>query len=229
MVTFAAEKFVKKGCPIEVEELVNIGLLESLNALPRFDPERGKLATFLPPRFRGAMLDAMREADWVPRKVRAEASQLARATLAFTDRHGRAPTDTELAEALGLGGDAVAVRTIERLRRSATAVEVQQLDAIIPFSKQGVDKPRDVKSELADERAQYPTARLAREDARRLLLRGLTQVERLIVIGYYLEGRTMKEIGADLELSESRVSQLHSQILPRLAERLKHRREELFA
>ena len=137
-------------------------------------------------------------------------------------RHGRPPTDAELAEHLGLPMD-----EYEKMAMDANAV------GLISLNKKWyeTDSYKDVREIdiLEDKRAEDPTHRLQNRDLMRLVTRGLNRNERLIIILYYYEDMTMKEIGATLDLSESRVSQMHSSIVARLQAQLAQRRPEFGA
>ena len=134
-------------------------------------------------------------------------------------RHGRPPTDVELAEQLG-----IPMVEYEKMAADANAV------GLISLNKKWyeTDSYKDVREIdiLEDKKAEDPTHRLQNRDLMRLVTRGLNRNERLIIILYYYEDMTMKEIGATLDLSESRVSQMHSSIVARLQQQLAKRRPE---
>ena len=133
---------------------------------------------------------------------------------------GRVPTEGEMAERMGLGND-----EMDKLVRDATAVTVVSLSR----KYYETDSNREVTEidVLVDRRGKDPRVEVQKRDLRELVTRGLSRAERLILILYYYEEMTMKEIGAALDLSESRVSQMHSSILNRLKAQLNDRRREL--
>jgi RNA polymerase sigma factor for flagellar operon FliA len=191
-----------------------------MDAIDAFDLGRGvKFETYCVPRIRGAMLDELRTMDWVPRLVRSKHSKMEEARKALEALHGRPPTDVELAERLGLPPE-----EFEKMAVDANAV------GLISLNKKWyeTDSYKDVREIdiLEDKKGEDPTRRLQRKDLMRMVTKGLNRNERLIIILYYYEELTMKEIGATLDLSESRVSQMHSSIIQRLQSQLNTRRPE---
>jgi RNA polymerase sigma factor for flagellar operon FliA len=205
---------------VELDDLVSAGTFGLMDAIDAFDLERGvKFETYCVPRIRGAMLDELRTMDWVPRLVRSKASKLNEAIKTLEARLGRAPADSEVAEHMGLSA-----QEFEKLLIDANAVSLVSLNKKWCES----DSSRDVREidVLEDKRGEDPTRRIQKTDLMRLVTRGLNRNERLIIILYYYEELTMKEIGATLDLSESRVSQMHSAIVERLQNQLTRRRPE---
>ena len=181
-----------------------------MDAIDAFDLERGvKFETYCVPRIRGAMLDELRTMDWVPRLVRSKHTKMEEARKSLEAELGRPPTPDEMAAALG-----VSLEEFEKMAGDATAVSLVSLNK----KWYETDSYKDVREIdiLEDKKAEDPTHRLQNRDLMRLVTRGLNRNERLIIILYYYEDMTMKEIGATLDLSESRVSQMHSSIVARL-------------
>jgi len=206
---------------VELDDLISAGLDGLRDALEMFDQARGvKFETYCATRIRGAILDALRNKDWVPRLVRARASQLAEGRRQLEAVLGRTPADYELAQYMGLSEP-----EYEKLLRDAHAVGVISLNRHF----QDADSNREVRETdlVADRRAANPLRTLQEHDLRRAITKGLSKSERLILILYYYEEMTMKEIGATLKLSESRVSQMHSAILDRLRAALDGRKDDL--
>ncbi|GIW91027.1 MAG: RNA polymerase sigma factor [Pirellulaceae bacterium] len=205
---------------VDLEDLVSAGTFGLLDAIEAFDLDRGvKFETYCVPRIRGAMLDELRTMDWVPRLVRSKASKLAEATKELESQLGRHPTDQELAQHMGISVD-----ELEKLKTEAQAVNIVSLNK----KWYETDSYKDVREIdiLEDKKGEDPTKRVQKSDLMRLVTKGLNRNERLIIILYYYEELTMKEIGATLDLSESRVSQMHSSIVQRLQEQLGRRRAE---
>jgi RNA polymerase sigma factor FliA len=205
---------------VELDDLISAGVFGLMDAIDAFDMTRGvKFETYCVPRIRGAMLDELRTMDWVPRLVRSKASKLNEATKILEARLGRHPTEAELAQQLELS-----VADLEKMLMEASAVN------LISLNKKWyeTDSYKDVREIdiLEDKKAEDPTHKLQNRDLMRLVTRGLNRNERLIIILYYYEDMTMKEIGATLDLSESRVSQMHSSIVARLQQQLAKRRPE---
>src|SRR5437764_5007272 len=208
---------------VELDDLISAGVFGLMDAIDAFDLERGvKFETYCVPRIRGAMLDELRTMDWVPRLVRSKASKLEEARKALEAEHGRPPTDEELALKMG-----ISAKEYEKMILDANAV------SLISLNKKWyeTDSYKDVREIdiLEDKKAEDPTHRIQNRDLMRLVTRGLNRNERLIIILYYYEDMTMKEIGATLDLSESRVSQMHSSIVARLQAQLAKRRPEFSA
>jgi RNA polymerase sigma factor for flagellar operon FliA len=205
---------------VELDDLISAGVFGLMDAIDAFDLSRGvKFETYCVPRIRGAMLDELRTMDWVPRLVRSKASKLGEATKTLETRLGRQPTEIELSEHMGLS-----VQELEKMILEANAV------GLISLNKKWyeTDSYKDVREidVLEDKKGEDPTRRVHKNDLMRLVTKGLNRNERLIIILYYYEELTMKEIGATLDLSESRVSQMHSSIVQRLQGQLGRRRPE---
>ncbi|MGD9646847.1 MAG: FliA/WhiG family RNA polymerase sigma factor [Pirellulales bacterium] len=205
---------------VELDDLISAGVFGLMDAIDAFDMSRGvKFETYCVPRIRGAMLDELRTMDWVPRLVRSKASKLNEAVKTLEARLGRAPSEVELAEQLQ-----ISVPELEKMILDANAVN------LISLNKKWyeTDSYKDVREIdiLEDKKGEDPTRRIQKNDLMRLVTKGLNRNERLIIILYYYEELTMKEIGATLDLSESRVSQMHSSIVQRLQNQLQRRRPE---
>jgi len=208
---------------VELDDLSSAGTFGLMDAIDAFDMERGvKFETYCVPRIRGAMLDELRTMDWVPRLVRSKASKLNEAIKTLEARLGRAPSDAEVAEHMQLSAE-----EFEKLLIEANAV------SLVSLNKKWceTDSSKDVREIdiLEDKKGEDPTRRIQKNDLMRLVTKGLNRNERLIIILYYYEELTMKEIGATLDLSESRVSQMHSAIVERLQNQLVPRRREFAA
>jgi RNA polymerase sigma factor for flagellar operon FliA len=205
---------------VELDDLISAGVFGLMDAINAFDLTRGvKFETYCVPRIRGAMLDELRTMDWVPRLVRSKASKLNEAVKTLEARNGRSPNENELAEQMG-----ISVAELEKMISDANAVN------LISLNKKWyeTDSYKDVREIdiLEDKKGEDPTKRIQKGDLMRLVTKGLNRNERLIIILYYYEELTMKEIGATLDLSESRVSQMHSAIVQRLQGQLVKRRPE---
>lgn len=205
---------------VELDDLISAGVFGLMDAIDAFDLSRGvKFETYCVPRIRGAMLDELRTMDWVPRLVRSKASKLSEATKTLETKLGRHPSEHELAAHMSLS-----VEELEKMILEASAVN------LISLNKKWyeTDSYKDVREIdiLEDKKGEDPTRRIQKNDLMRLVTKGLNRNERLIIILYYYEELTMKEIGATLDLSESRVSQMHSSIVQRLQTQLGRRRPE---
>jgi RNA polymerase sigma factor for flagellar operon FliA len=205
---------------VDLDDLISAGVFGLMDAIEAFDLERGvKFETYCVPRIRGAMLDELRTMDWVPRLVRSKHTKLEEVRKTLEAALGRPPRSEELAARVG-----VTIEDYEKMAGDATAVSLVSLNK----KWYETDSYKDVREIdiLEDKKAEDPTHRLQNRDLMRLVTRGLNRNERLIIILYYYEDMTMKEIGATLDLSESRVSQMHSSIVARLQQQLAKRRPE---
>jgi RNA polymerase sigma factor FliA len=221
LVRYNAERIhVKLPDEVELDDLMSAGIFGLMDAIAAFDLERGvKFETYCAPRIRGAILDELRSMDWVPRLVRSRAHKLDSASKSLETELGRAPTNEEVAKRLQ-----VSMSEFEKMHKDSSAV------GLVSLSRKWfeTDSNKDVREidVLEDKRGSDPVREIQRKDLKELISRGLSRAERLIIILYYFEEMTMKEIGATLDLSESRVSQMHSSILARLKAQMADRRKE---
>ncbi len=222
LVKYNAERIhTKLPDEVDVEDLMSAGIFGLMDAIDGFDLDRGvKFETFSAPRIRGAILDELRSMDWVPRLVRYRSSQVEGARKNLEMQLGRKVTDDEIASKLKLNAEEFA-----KIGKDSKAV------GVVSLSRKWfeTDSNKDVREidVIKDTRQVNPLTAVQRRDLKELITRGLSRAERLIVLLYYYEEMTMKEIGMTLDLSESRVSQMHSSILARLKAQLAHRTREL--
>src|SRR5438128_9034963 len=221
LVRYNAERIhVKLPDEVELDDLMSAGIFGLMDAINAFDLDRGvKFETYCAPRIRAAILDELRSMDWVPRLVRSRAHKLDGAAKQLEVELGRAPTNEEIAKRLK-----VPMGKFEKMAKEASAV------GLVSLSRKWfeTDSNKDVREidVLEDKKGADPVREIQRKDLKELLTKGLSRAERLIIILYYFEEMTMKEIGATLDLSESRVSQMHSSILMRLKAQIADRRKE---
>jgi RNA polymerase sigma factor for flagellar operon FliA len=221
LVRYCAERLHSKlPDKVELDDLISAGNFGLMYAIDAFDPTRGvKFETYCSPRIRGSILDELRSMDWVPRLVRARAHQLAKATHSLETNLGRKPTEKEIAEELNID-----MEEFNRLQRDANAASQVSLNT--KYSDGDGEKDIREIDIIKDEKSENPVIEAQKRDLKSLLTKGLTRAERLIIVLYYYEEMTMKEIGATLDLSESRVSQMHSSIVQRLKAQLNTRKKE---
>ena len=221
LVRFTAEKIrVKLPHNVELDDLLSAGIFGLIDAIEGYDLERGvKFETYCATRIRGAILDELRSIDWVPRLVRLKAHKLEAAGNLLETELGRIPTDLEMAEKLGL-----TLQEFEDLVKETHAVTIVSLNE---SSDNGDSKPLQRIELLEDKRGVNPAECLHKKDVMEIVTKGLSQKERYILLLYYFEALTMKEIGMILERSESRICQLHARLLSRLQEQLAERRSDL--
>jgi RNA polymerase sigma factor for flagellar operon FliA len=215
LVRYAAERIrAKLPDEVDVEDLMSAGIFGLVDAIDAFDLERGvKFETYCAPRIRGAILDELRSMDWVPRLVRHRAHKLDETMRTLEAELGRIPTEDEIGRRLKLPPE-----QFEKLLRDASAISLVSLSQRLSNSTSERDTAEiDI---VPDEQGCDPVTAMQKVDIRELITKELTRAEQLIVVLYYYEQMTMKEIGATLDLSESRVSQMHSAIIARLREQL---------
>ena len=222
LVKYNAERIHSKlPDEVDIEDLMSAGVFGLMDTIDSFDLDRGvKFETYCAPRIRGAILDELRSMDWVPRLVRSRSSQVDTARKSLEMELGRKPTDDELADRMDVSQEEYA-----KIRKDAGAVSV------VSLSRKWfeTDSNKDVREidVLEDPKQVNPLSAVQCRDLKDLITKGLSRAERLILILYYYEEMTMKEIGVTLDLSESRVSQMHSSILARLKAQLQHRDRDL--
>jgi RNA polymerase sigma factor for flagellar operon FliA len=212
LVRVAAHR-VLVGLPTHVDhaDLTQSGIFGLIDAIERFDPQRcPRFESFAVQRIRGAILDELRAQDWVPRTVRGRVRELERAQERLERQLQRAATDREIAAEMQLP-----LREVQGLIRQVQVVSVEALDEI----------GGGVADLFADAAPDPMSVVQARETMRQLnaAVAGLSERDRTVVQLYYLENRTLAEIGRLLGVTESRVCQLHA----RLVERLRGRLDEL--
>ena len=221
LVVYEARRVAARLPPsVDSEDLVSAGILGLMDAVEKFDPAREvKFKTYAAFRIRGAMLDELRTMDWVPRLVRSKASKLEAARKEIEAQTGRPPTEHELAAKLQ-----ITLEEFDKMKSEASAVSLVSLNK----KWYETDSYKDVREidVIEDTKGEDPTTGIQKKDVMKLVTKGLNRNERLIIILYYYEELTMKEIGQTLGLSESRVSQMHSSIVQRLKDQLCRRRPE---
>ena len=220
LVRYLADK-VRARLPVsvDVDDLVSAGSTGLMAAVAAFDPLRGvKFETYCTARIRGAMLDELRHEDWATRLLRQRATQLDATQSRLSRGLGRPPTEHEMADALEL-----TLEEYRALSRSAAAASHMSLQGADGESDEGT--PRGIV--LEDRRVEEPWAGLSRADVFQFVTKGLQPKERMIVILYYYEGLTMREIGEVFGVTESRVCQIHKRILRDLKKKLGGRADAL--
>ncbi|MBS1720480.1 MAG: FliA/WhiG family RNA polymerase sigma factor [Armatimonadetes bacterium] len=197
---------------LDREDLIGSGVIGLIKSVDQFDPTRDvKFETYAIALIRGAILEMLRDEDWVPRSIREKLKALDRTMMALETQFGRPANDNEVAEAMGISTGEVSELMVRMGRTN-----VYSLDDIIG-SGDGDDHIHFVEL-IVDENSNTGGEVEGRE-IRRVLAAGVDKLperERLVVALYYFEGLTFKEIGKVLGVSESRVYQLHTQAMTRL-------------
>ena len=207
---------------VEVGDLISMGTFGLLEAIDRFDIDRGVLfKTYCVNRIRGAILDELRSQDWVPRLVRHKASKVDRLGGALHCEFGRDATIFEMANALD-----VEVEEYQRIEKDSSPVAMLSLSDESP--EHGEDGGSRIVDLVQDDRAENPFREIHLSDLRDLAVKTLNKKEKIVITLYYFEELSMKEIAKVLGLTESRVCQIHGKVIEKLRKTLEKQRAELF-
>ncbi len=204
---------------LDREDLYSAGVIGLIEAMQKFDPERGfEFQTFATIRVRGAIIDEIRRTDWVPRSVRKKSKRIDAAIHALFNSLGRMPTDEEIAEELDM-----TIEEYYQITDNLGPLFLASLDAVVPTDGEGnamhiADVIEDPSESSAEEKYLQQNLRKRISDA----ISELPDKEKLVVALYYYEELTLKEIGMVLDVTESRVSQMHSSALMKLRSVLKN-------
>ena len=198
------------GNNVEYDDLVSYGIFGLIDAIDKFDVHKDvKFETYASLRIKGAILDQIRKMDWIPRTIRQRQRALDTATKEIWQRTGRQPTDEELAEELGM--------TEDEYYSFISALKITNLVSLHEFMEAGGNEPAmDTKKNSYFEQ---PEEKVSREELSAKLndaLGVLTDREKKVILLYYYEDLTLKEISEVMDVSESRVSQLHTKALKKM-------------
>lgn len=195
---------------MQMEDIVNEGIIAIMKGIDRYDPERdNKFETFIAQRIRGMVIDIIRKNDWMPRNYHKDRQSIEVTSQQLAEEFGRTPTDEEVAERLNMN-----LKKYQRIQRMSTMVNVLSLDMITERedNNQFVQIPSD-DSSIQPEKAffQGETVRVLAEAVDQLKER-----EKLVISLYYVEELSMTQIAQVLNVSEPRVSQIHSEVIKKL-------------
>jgi len=201
---------------VDVEDLIQVGMVGLLQSVDRYDPDRGvKFQTYANRRIEGAMLDYLRSLDWRPRSVRRRGRELEQAMASAEQRLGESASQEELAQEMGV----TASELDQWIRDACSSGEWHTTT----FGDQGSEEgSRDLLAEIADP-TESPEETVTKQEMLRVMaeaVNGLPHKERLVLSMYYYEHATMKQIGSVLGVRQGRVSQLHAQAIGRLRKRI---------
>jgi RNA polymerase sigma factor for flagellar operon FliA len=215
-VKFIAYKIASRVPPhVEVDDLINSGIIGLIDAAERFEPGRNiKFSTFADQRIRGEILDSLRDLDWVPRSLRQKKRQIESAFQAIEQETCRAATDEEVAEHLGM--------SLNELHKTLDELKGVSLGT---FADRETTDGESIIDIIPDPDADDPHVLLQENEVRSILkdaIAMLPEKERQTVQLYYFDELNMKEIGTILNITESRVSQLHTKAMLRLRWRLRN-------
>jgi len=225
LVKYVAGK-VAIGLPqnIEFEDLIGYGIFGLLDAIDKYDPSRGiKFKTYAVARIRGAIYDELRSIDWVPRSVRQKAKELEKIIGSMENKLGRAVQDEEIAREM-----AISLDDFHNLLMKISGSSVLSLSDVWYL---GDDNDKiSVVDTIESPFSLNPDIMVERDEIKRLIYEVITNLpekEKKVLILYYYEDLTLKEIGKVLEVTESRVSQLHTKAILRLRSKLDKVRSSL--
>ena len=220
----AARLAQKLPAQISYDEICSAGYDGLMEAVQAYDPcHKAKFETFCQQRIHGAVMDWLRTLDGQSRTVRSFEKQRMNNKELLDSSLGRPPTDKELAEKMGMGLKRFA--ELSRLSRLGHEVHLSAVQNDEDGQHRGSPSGWDIK----DKHAVDPSQRVSRQMLTDFITRGLNREERLVLVLYYSESLTMAEIGLVLDLSESRVSQIHKDVIGRLRRRFKGDPAELVA
>ena len=219
MIKYVANRIAMRLPPhIEVDDLISVGVLGLMDAISKYDSSRGaKFKTYAEFRVRGAILDELRAMDWVPRSIRQKASSVDKVVQTLQAKLSRSPEDEEVAEEMGISLD-----QFHDTLNETKSIPVFSLEDLGIAKESGEQQSLlDCLAGKADADPQTQIRLIELKEIIAKAIDALPEKERLMVSLYYYEELTMKEIGAVLEITESRVSQIHSKAVFRLRTKLK--------
>jgi len=223
LVKYLAQKLaLRLPANIELDDLISSGVMGLMDAVDKYDPTReNKFKTYAEFRIRGAMLDELRSQDWVPRSVREKAKQLERVFSKLEQDLGRQASEEEVRIELNLSREAY-----QELLYEVRSVSLLNFDDLNSLTK--ADK-KSMLGLIENGKIPNPFAEISRSNIKSLVEKAITDLpekQRLVLALYYYEDLNLKEIGDILDVTESRVSQLHTQAILRLKSRLKNKFDE---
>ena len=201
---------------VDIEDLVGVGFIGLMDAADKYDPSRGvKFESYAGIRIRGAMLDELRNQDWVPRTARTKAKNLEAALEKLTVLKGRTPSDAEMAHELE-----VSAAQYEKYKRDIGALQMVSFPDVNQVGENDTAELGAAENLVSDGN---PFAEVSRKDAKgaiQELLATLPEQERIVLSCYYFRGLNLKEIGSILSLSDARISQIHTAAIQRIKRQL---------
>jgi RNA polymerase sigma factor for flagellar operon FliA len=218
LVKYVAGK-ISVGMPgsVEFDDLVGFGQFGLLDAINKYDPEKNvKFKTYAVTRIRGAILDELRQLDWVPRSIRQKSREIEDAIVRIESRLGRTATDEEIADELG-----ISVSELQQTVMKVSGTSVLSLNDVW-YSGDDSDKV-SIGDSIESPSSMNPDVIVEREEVRRVIIEAINELpekEKMVLVLYYHEDLTFKEIGQVLNVSESRISQLHTKANLRLRAKL---------
>lgn len=199
------------GYNVEYDDLVSYGIFGLIDAIDKYDyAKEVKFETYASLRIRGAILDQIRKMDWIPRTIRQKQKRIDAVCKDIETRLGRSATDEEIASELGISDD-------EYLEWQSQ-MKITNVVSLNEYMEQGAEVPAE-GNQFTTARFDSPEENIEKDELKKVLeesLEQLTEKEKKVILLYYYEDLTLKEISNVLEVSESRISQLHTRALQKM-------------
>ena len=218
LVKYVAGKVaVGKPGNIEYDDLVGYGVFGLIDAIEKFDPQKNvKFKTYAVTRIRGAIYDELRAIDFVPRSVRQKAKEVEQAINKIENRTGKVATDQEIADEMGID--------IKEFYTTMTKISSTSVVSLSDSFYSGDDSDKITIQDTIESNSNHnPDVTVERDDVKELIVKAINELpdkERKVLVLYYYEDLTLKEIGEVLAVTESRVSQLHTKAIIRMKAKL---------
>ena len=218
LVKYVAGK-VAVGMPhnVEFDDLVGFGVFGLFDAIEKFDPEKHvKFKTYAVTRIRGAIYDELRSIDWVPRSVRQKTKEIEETIHTLEAQLGRSASDLEIAEKMGV--------SINDLHKTMQKISSSSIISLNDLWYSGEDNDRvAIVDSIESPQSLNPDIIVEKDEIKRVIVQAISELpdkEKKVLVLYYYEDLTLKEIGKVLEVTESRISQLHTKAIMRLRSKL---------
>jgi len=217
LVKYIANRIAMRVPPnVSIDDLISNGSMGLLDAISKFDPSKNvKFKTYAEVRIRGSILDGLRNLDWIPRSVRKKIQDMEKCIIKIEKKLGRPADDIEIAQSMN-----VDIEEYHNILHQAKTVDILSLDEPIRDQNQTESRESYVSFIPSDQNPFDDTMFAELKDVVAKAIQKLSKKEQRVVALYYNEGLTLKEIGATLDLTESRISQIHTQCIIKLRSRL---------
>ncbi len=218
LIKFVAQRIASRlPSNIDIDDLISAGVIGLMDAIEKYDPSRdNKFKTYAEFRIRGAILDELRAQDWVPRSVRDKAKRIERVFADLEQKFGRTASDEEVSAELGI--------PLEEYYDMVSKVKSVTMLSIDDMVGPSYHDRKSLLECLENTNSKNPFVQLKSKGVRQLLMQhieALPEKQKLVLSLYYYEDLNLKEIGKILEVTESRISQLHTQAVEKLRSKLR--------
>jgi RNA polymerase sigma factor for flagellar operon FliA len=226
LVKYVAGK-VAVGMPhnVDFDDLVGFGVFGLIDAIEKFDPEKHvKFKTYAVTRIRGAIFDELRSIDWVPRSVRQKSREIEDTVQQLEANLGRAASDKEIADEMGMSED-----EFQKTMMKISGTSILSLNDVW-YTGEDNDTVSIVDS-IESPHSMNPDSIVEKDEIKRVIVQAISELpekEKKVLVLYYYEDLTLKEIGKVLEVTESRISQLHTKAIMRLRTKLTNIKKGIF-